>query len=85
MNEHEYDRNAMEAAMTLFFGSLIVRARQRMDELFGRGLGPAPPDGGDPFAWRTAPRRPLPTTRSGSAAVEEPDEDVTVMLKGRIG
>jgi len=41
------------------------------------GLGghrPRPDAGGDPFAYRSAPRRPTPNARRDAVAVAEPDE-----------
>jgi hypothetical protein len=48
---------------------------QRILRFLGLSSGDPPPDHGrDPYAWRPVPRRPKPKTRSGAAAVAEPDE-----------
>jgi len=40
-----------------------------------REAGDPPPGSRDPYAWRPVPRRPLPTPRTSSVAVAEPDDD----------
>lgn len=52
--------------------SLIKRFQNLARRMLGRG--PAPPSGGDPYAYRTAPLKHGPKDRSGAAVAEIEDD-----------
>ena len=53
----------------------MVRAVKRLLRWLGLLRGPLPPGSPrDPYAWKPAPVRPRPKSRSGAVAVAEPDE-----------
>jgi hypothetical protein len=52
------------------FRGLVKRAL----EYFGLWRGQPPASPGDPYAWKPAPLKPRPHSRSGVVAVAEPDD-----------
>ena len=50
------------------------RVLKRVLELLGFWRRRPPASPGDPYAWKPAPLKPRPRSRSGAVAVAEPDD-----------